>query len=245
MLLASALTRTDSSRLRRLRRCSGRLLSPLPLLATAGGMLVLLGGTMAIIAGCCVLLVVLDRALPAGDAALPYAEHSFRCLVWARRREVVLRRLRGRARPEQRLLCLSEDRGSLALAERRELGVQTIAVESIVGTVESSKADAFDSGFRPPRWSRSRWTRIWQAAQRGSELPPISVYRLADRHFVRDGHHRVSVARARAAIGIEADVVELRPARQPARRVRDDRGDGTGDAGITADSLVERKETRA
>jgi hypothetical protein len=176
-------------------------------------MLVLLGGTMAIVAGCCVLLFVLDRALPTGGAALPYAERSFRCLVWARRREAVLRRLRGGARAEQRLLCLSEDRGSLALAGRRELGVQTIAVESIVGTVERNKADAFDSRFRPPRWSRIRWTRIWQAAQRGTELPPISVYRLADRHFVRDGHHRVSVARARAAVGIEADVVELRAAR--------------------------------
>jgi hypothetical protein len=213
MLSASALKRTHSVHLERFRRHSGRLLSPLPLLATAGGMLVLLGGTMAIIAGCCLLLLVVDRALPAGGAALPYAERSFRGLMWARRRDAILRRLRGRARPEQRLLCLSEDRGSLALAQRRELGVQTIDVESIVGTVESNKADAFDSRFRPPRWSRLRWTHIWQAAERGTELPPISVYRLADRHFVRDGHHRVSVARARAAAGIEADVVELRPPR--------------------------------
>ena len=27
-------------------------------------------------------------------------------------------------------------------------------------------------------------------------MPPISVYRVGDMHFVRDGHHRVSVARA-------------------------------------------------
>ena len=27
-------------------------------------------------------------------------------------------------------------------------------------------------------------------------MPPISVYRVGDLHFVRDGHHRVSVARA-------------------------------------------------
>lgn len=213
MFLASALTRTYSSQSERLRRPPGRLVRPLPLLATAGGMLVLLGGTMAIIAGCCVLLLVLDRALTVDGAELPHAERSFRCLVWARRRERLLQRLRGPARPEQRLLCLSEDRGSLALAERRKLGVETIAVDSIVGTVESNKADAFDSRFRPPQWSRSRWTQIWQAAQRGTELPPISVYRLAGRHFVRDGHHRVSVARARAAVGIEADIVELRPAR--------------------------------
>lgn len=212
MLLASGLKRTHLVHLERFRSIPRRLLRPVPLLATAGGMLVLLGGTMAIIAGCCALLLALDRALPAGGAEQQHAERTFCCLVWARRREVLLRRLRFRALPEQRLFCLSEDRGSLALAERRELGVQTIAVESIIGTVESNKADAFDSRFRPPRWSRSRWTRMWVAVQRGTELPPISVYRLGDRHFVRDGHHRVSVARARAAVGVEADVLELRPA---------------------------------
>ena len=212
MLLASALKRTHLVHLERFRSIPRRLLRPLPLLATAGGMLVLFGGTMAVIAGCCALLLAVDRALPSGGAEVQHAERRFRCLVWARRRELLLRRLRRRALTEQRLLCLSEDRGSLALAQRRELGVHTIAVESIVGTVESNKADAFDSGFRPPRWSRSRWTGIWEAVQRGTELPPISVYRLGDRHFVRDGHHRVSVARARAAVGIEADVLELRPA---------------------------------
>jgi hypothetical protein len=48
-------------------------------------------------------------------------------------------------------------------------------------------------------------------------MPPISVYRVGDRHFVRDGHHRVSVARALGAEAIEAHVVELigRPGREP------------------------------
>ena len=47
------------------------------------------------------------------------------------------------------------------------------------------------------------------AAQHGTELPPISVYRVGEAHFVRDGHHRVSVARALGAIAIDAHVVEL------------------------------------
>jgi hypothetical protein len=51
---------------------------------------------------------------------------------------------------------------------------------------------------------------MWLAARRGTALPPIAVYRIGDEHFVRDGHHRVTVARALGAAGIEADVVELR-----------------------------------
>ena len=48
------------------------------------------------------------------------------------------------------------------------------------------------------------------AAQRGTALPPISVYRVDDRHFVRDGHHRVSVMRALGVLEVDAEVTELR-----------------------------------
>ena len=47
------------------------------------------------------------------------------------------------------------------------------------------------------------------AVQAGAALPPISVYRYEGRHYVRDGHHRVSVARALGATDIDADVTEL------------------------------------
>ena len=53
---------------------------------------------------------------------------------------------------------------------------------------------------------------MWIARSRGISLPPISVYRVGDRHYVRDGHHRVSVARALGESTIEAEVVQLRPA---------------------------------
>lgn len=211
MLLATALT--QSHQLKRCHRLGSRLLRPLPLLAAGGGALVLVGGGLAIIVGCCALLLAVDRAWPVGGAAPLRAEPSFHRLVRARRRDVLLRHLRGRACAEHRLLCLSEDRGWIAIAQRRHLGVSAIAVDSIVGTVEPNKADAFDSRFRPPRWSRERWTQIWYAAQQGAALPPISVYRVGDKHFLRDGHHRVSVATALGTVDIEADVVELHPVR--------------------------------
>jgi hypothetical protein len=45
--------------------------------------------------------------------------------------------------------------------------------------------------------------------RRGESLPPIDVYRIGDAHFVRDGHHRVSVARALRIEQLEAHVVEV------------------------------------
>jgi hypothetical protein len=53
---------------------------------------------------------------------------------------------------------------------------------------------------------RTRWERIWIAEERGIPLPPISVVPVGDRYAVRDGHHRVSVARARGAIAIDATI---------------------------------------
>ena len=49
--------------------------------------------------------------------------------------------------------------------------------------------------------------RVWLAEHQGAVLPPISVVEVGDeRYAVRDGHHRVSVARARGAISIDATV---------------------------------------
>jgi hypothetical protein len=51
---------------------------------------------------------------------------------------------------------------------------------------------------------------MYHAIDAGAALPPISVYRLDGDHYVRDGHHRVSVARARGATDIDAEVTELK-----------------------------------
>jgi hypothetical protein len=64
----------------------------------------------------------------------------------------------------------------------------------------------FDGDFRPAAAARPRWERVWIAEQRGKPLPPISVTRVGDAYAVRDGHHRVSVARARGALTIDATI---------------------------------------
>jgi hypothetical protein len=138
---------------------------------------------------------LLDRLLGGGGTTRVEAERAFRRL--------------SRRRREADLSYLAMESGPAAMASRRSLGVQTIAIASIVGTVDRHKAESFDQSFRPAQWSRGRWTLMYLAAQRGVEMPPISVYRFGGQHYVRDGHHRVSVARALGAAGVDAEVVEL------------------------------------
>ena len=111
------------------------------------------------------------------------------------------------------LANLECDLGHALPARRRNVGLRAIPLETIVGTSEASKARRFDASFRPPPSSRRRWEGLWMATRRGRNLPPISVYRLGDCHYVDDGHHRVSVAHALGMAAIDAEVTEIAAAR--------------------------------
>jgi hypothetical protein len=165
----------------------------LPALMLPGA--VALGGVPGFLLGFAAVAVACDRALDFGRTRMVAADDAFRHL--------------GRRRRAGRLAYLADDVGWAATCPRRRLGLQTIAIASIVGSSDRHKAEVFDREFRPPEWSRTRWGQMYHAAQRGAEMPPISVYRVGDEHFVRDGHHRVSVARALGATAIEARVVAL------------------------------------
>lgn len=184
-----------------------RFLLPTVLGATA----VATGGMPGYLAGFAALLLAVDRALDlaAGRGGSGGAEQAYRRVARERRRAERRRRLR--QLPPDGLEYLAEDTGLAALSRRRRIGVETIALESVVGSVDRHKATTFDRRLRPPEWSRVRWTQMYLASQRGTQMPPISVYRLGSEHFLRDGHHRASVSRALGASGIDADVVELQP----------------------------------
>jgi ParB-like chromosome segregation protein Spo0J len=125
------------------------------------------------------------------------------------------RRRRARAlgwltrRPNSGLAFLDQALDGGAPARRRATGLDAIPLDSIVGTAECAKTRTFDGRFRPASSSRRRWEGLWMAGRRGASLPPISVYRLGEQHFVRDGHHRVSVARSLGMAAIDAEVTEL------------------------------------
>jgi hypothetical protein len=97
-----------------------------------------------------------------------------------------------------------------ALGRRAEnyLGTKVIPLDAIVGSVD--KVRDFDRRFRPTSGrSRQRWERLARASRTGEEIPPIDVYQVGDYYFVRDGHHRVSVARSLRLDVIEAHVTAI------------------------------------
>ena len=128
------------------------------------------------------------------------AERAFAREARARRRAALARRLR-RARGGRLPVYDETKRRASGLPARLE-----IPLDAIAGTVEPSRAALFDGAFRPKSIVRGRWERLWMAEHRGAVLPPISVVRVRDGYAVRDGHHRVSVARARGALTIDAAV---------------------------------------
>jgi hypothetical protein len=128
----------------------------------------------------------------------------------ARRRQV-LARLAGwlHCRPDaNRILSFDEVVAALGWRGEHSLGLQTIQLDTVAGTVDSGRD--FDRGFRPTsNRVRQRWEGLDLAWRRGVAIPPIDVYRVGGLHFVKDGHHRVSVARATGQKTIEAYVTEV------------------------------------
>ncbi len=89
--------------------------------------------------------------------------------------------------------------------DRHYAGVQTVAIRSIRGS-EGRLID-FDAEFRPLHdRTRDRWVSVAAARLRGTRLPPVELIKSGDDYFVRDGHHRISVARALGEEFIEANV---------------------------------------
>jgi hypothetical protein len=137
------------------------------------------------------------------------AERAFTRVARARRRAAIMRVLRREPAACQRLAVYDprqiRRRGAAAAGRR----IREIPLGAINGTLEPTRATLFDGQFRPTPAARTRWERVWLAEHRGAVLPPISVVPVDDGFAIRDGHHRVSVARARGALTIDATVESI------------------------------------
>jgi hypothetical protein len=132
------------------------------------------------------------------------AERAFTRALRSRRRAALARRLRRGEARDAELPVYEHHALGYAPPER---GVRAIPLDAIRGTLEPGRARLFDRCFRPASSARVRWQRLWLAEFRGEVLPPISVIAVGGGAYVlRDGHHRVSVARARGAVTIDAAV---------------------------------------
>lgn len=153
---------------------------------------------------------MLDTGFPRADVENDFSR--------ARRRQFLtalahhLRRGRG----GDRLVQLDDVVGALGWRGQRQLGLQTVCLETIVGTAGSRRD--FDRRFRPTSARvRSRWERLALAIRRGEAVPPIEVYRVGRQHFVVDGHHRVSIAAATRQHQIDAYVTDVLTREPPGR----------------------------
>ena len=143
-----------------------------------------------------------------GDTGFPGSDAQDDFLR-ARRRQTVRRLTRGLGGGDvDVILPFDEVVAELGRTGQRDLGFQAVALDTIVGTV--SRGTEFDRDFRPTSSQvRGRWERMANAMRRGESVPPVDLYRVGEVHFVRDGHHRVSVARALGRRDIDAHVVEV------------------------------------
>ncbi len=136
------------------------------------------------------------------------AQHDFQR---ARRRATIAKlvaRLRGEPNDVGVVLPYEEVIAALGFVSERRVGLTVVPLDAIVGSVDRSRD--YDRRFRPTSGrTRGRWEQIAAAARRGESFPPVDLLRVGELYFVRDGHHRVSVARALGRTDIDAYVTEV------------------------------------
>lgn len=113
-----------------------------------------------------------------------------------------------RERPDETLLSFEQVHELLRSRFEIDRGTQPIELSRIVGSL--GRYRDFDRAFLPLEGANSeRWKRLDVAMNELRDLPPIDVYQIGDVYFVRDGNHRVSVAKANHIEFIEARVTEI------------------------------------
>jgi len=87
-----------------------------------------------------------------------------------------------------------------------QAGIVNIPLSKIVGS--EGRTNDFDREFNPLKSHiRDRWIGIAVARRRGIPLPPIELIQYGHSYYIRDGNHRVSVAKAAGQVEIEARVL--------------------------------------
>ena len=109
---------------------------------------------------------------------------------------------------EANLISLNDVKQMIKSNAETYVGMKVIPIDKIVGS--EGRYKDFDNRFFPKSTHlKNRWQHVDEAALNDVTLPPIKVYEIAGLYFVRDGNHRVSVAKTRGTEFIDAEVVSL------------------------------------
>jgi hypothetical protein len=111
------------------------------------------------------------------------------------------------ARRSNELVPYHEVRQRVSPERESYRGLQTVPIDQIIGSMD--RFHDFDREFLPrQRHTAGRWQNIDRAYYQDRQLPPIQLYKVGDVYFVKDGNHRVSVAREKGQEFIDAEVIE-------------------------------------
>ena len=103
------------------------------------------------------------------------------------------------------LLDLAAVHGRLE-GRRSYAGTRPVRISQIRGS--EGRCRDFDQEFNPrSEKNLGRWISVAQAKLRGVVLPPVALIQVGDTYFVRDGHHRISVAHALGEEYIDAEII--------------------------------------
>ena len=109
---------------------------------------------------------------------------------------------------ENTLMAYDQVRQALPVKGQHWIGIRQVPLDKIIGSV--GRYRDFDTAFEPRQTrTRGRWMSVDVAHLRDINLPPVELYKIGDIYFVKDGNHRVSVARQKRQVFIDADVVEV------------------------------------
>jgi hypothetical protein len=109
---------------------------------------------------------------------------------------------------QNRLLPYDEVKKSLPIKGQYYLGLQEVSIDRIIGS--QGRFRDFDRAFLPIQTrTKGRWMSIDRAHLNQVALPPVELYKMDEVYFVKDGNHRVSVARERGQQYIDAIVIEV------------------------------------
>lgn len=117
----------------------------------------------------------------------------------------VLKKLSGE---NNELLPFDSVRTQLPMKGQHYIGLKQVPIDQIVGSLGHYRD--FDRAFLPlQKRTRNRWISIDRAHYEEVELPPVDLYKMGEVYFVKDGNHRVSVARERGQTFLDAYVTEI------------------------------------
>jgi hypothetical protein len=116
--------------------------------------------------------------------------------------------LSGLTGSDNQLLPYDEVRARLPMRGQHYSGLHQVPIEKIVGSI--GRYNDFDRAFLPiQNRTKDRWISIDKAHYEDIPLPPIELFKIGEIYFVKDGNHRVSVARERGQLFIDAYVTQI------------------------------------